>query len=146
MPLKKDNVTNIIAPFWYARFPGGDNAGARADTPSLTDAMSDDELSPERKKSGKEERLFKSQSLDIMKTVEAIDALLVTCNSQSALEEKWSAVWEKLHLLKGNLLTVYGSGRAKVVVEAINKLRGEDVPEELRERWTLIRSLVVSLI
>jgi hypothetical protein len=78
-----------------------------------------------------------------------IDALLETAvgsRGDEAIAAYWPAIRAKLRSLKGDLKTMQANVRMNTVLDAINKLKGEEVPFELLERWTLIRSLIVSIM
>ena len=134
VPLQKDKVQNHIMPYWTKRFPDSADEGPVASAVATVVAESARKLSDE------------GQTFVIMRMVEMIDDLLQECSSDSKLQMKWPAVWEKLHLLKGDILVVFGSQRASTIADAITKLRGAEAPADLLDRWTLVRSLVVSLL
>lgn len=71
-----------------------------------------------------------------MKSVEVIDALVL---DEAALEARWPAIREKIHALKGDLKTMKSNARVTTILEALEKLRGRSLPDELLERWKLIR-------
>lgn len=133
-PLKKDKVKEMIQPFWRERFGLDETQAAQIDPLSIA-ASSEVHNGVS----------IEAQTYDIMKTVEAIDALL-DAPDEGEIAQRWPAIWEKLHLLRGDLLVIFGSARAKTVTEAINHLRGDEIPQGLKDRWALIRSLVLSLL
>lgn len=130
----KDSVRELIRPHWARRFPT--TTRERSDSSdSMGSSLSDFSIDLDA--------IIAGQTFDIMKTVEVLDALIGP--PDESLEARWPAVWAELHLLKGDILATYDNDRAKTVVEAISKLRGKSLPDEFVERWTLIRSLLLSL-
>jgi len=123
-PIQKDRVLELIQPWWAERFPTLELACAPL--------IEEDDT----------EGLLVS-SADLMKSVEVIDAL---CADENALEARWPAIREKVHILKGDLKTMKTNARVTTILEALEKLRGQPLPDELIERWKLIRSLIVSIL
>ena len=131
-PIKRDKILDIIHPLWTERFPSGDGLLLEA-IPEEHDC--DEAILPSR--------------ADISNALEVIDALLETAvgsRGDEAIAAYWPAIRAKLRSLKGDLKTMQANVRMNTVLDAINKLKGEEVPFELLERWTLIRSLIVSIM
>lgn len=129
-PIKRDMVLDIIHPLWIERFPSADGLLL--------------EVLPEEH--DRDEAILPSRA-DMSNTLEVIDALLATAiGGDEAISAHWPAIREKLRSLKGDLKTMQANVRVTTVLDAINKLKGEEVPFELLERWTLIRSLIVSIM
>jgi hypothetical protein len=123
-------VLDIIHPLWIERFPSADGLLR--------------EMLPEEH--DRDEAILPSRA-DMSNTLEVIDALLATAiGGDEAISAHWPAIREKLRSLKGDLKTMQANVRVTTVLDAINKLKGEEVPFELLERWTLIRSLIVSIM
>jgi len=128
-PIQKDRVLEMIEPLWRKRF------GSK-------DCFSYD--SEDTEGSGTDIAVVTS-SEDLMRTVEVID-VLCTQSQPSALPARWPAIWDKLHTLKGDIKTMKSNARVKTILEAIDNLRGDRLPDELLERWKLVRALIVSII
>jgi hypothetical protein len=124
-PLQKDRILELIQPWWLERFP--------SDT--LTRGPLIEEDDPEG---------FHVSSADLMKSVEVVDALLL--GDEASLAARWPAIREKIHALKGDIKTMKRNARVTTILEALEKLRGNALPDELVERWRLIRSLIVSIL
>lgn len=125
-PIQKDRVLELIQPCWTERFP----SDSLACGPSVEEE--DDHES------------FHVSSADLMKSAEMVDALL--SGDEASLEARWPAIREKIHRLKGDLKTMKSNARITTILEALEKLRGQTLPDELIERWKLIRSLIVSIL
>ena len=131
-PLKKDKVLETMAPIWEKRF-GSTSISC--------------ELVPEQGSEYNAGDLAVSKS-DLMQTLEVIDALLIhnDLSHLPTVSTRWPVIWEKIHILKGDLKTLKDSVRVTAVLEAIARMEGTDFPENIAERWEQIRSLVVSII
>lgn len=129
-PIQKDRVLELIQPWWAKRFPSQELASS----PSLVEDEEDDH----------HDSLLVS-SVDLMKSVEVIDAL-VNVDNEAALKARWPAIREKIHALKGDIKTMKSNARVTTILHALEKLRGQSLPDELLERWKLIRSLIVSIL
>ena len=127
-PMNKDSVLELIRPWWESRF---------ASDHLTTWCSSDGEYASEG--------IVMPSREDIISTLEVIHALCTQCN-ESSLPARWPAIREKIHALKGDLKTMKSNAQLSVVLESLNKLTGDMVPFELVERWTLIRSLILSII
>lgn len=124
-PLQKDRILELIQPWWLERFP--------SDTLTCGPLIEEDD--PEG---------FHVSSADLMKSVEVVDALLL--GDEASLAARWPAIREKIHALKGDIKTMKRNARVTTILEALEKLRGNALPDELVERWRLIRSLIVSIL
>ena len=51
-------------------------------------------------------------------------------------------IWEKLHALKGDLLTLQVGSKVITAVGMINSFRDAQSNEDLVERWTLLRDQI----
>jgi signal transduction histidine kinase len=144
-PLKNDGVLQMIEPLWKERFPLHQvkETGAEVSQNSVND----------------EELAIAPTAEDLMKTIEAIDALCLVMRSMEAidalcmggakeasLDGMWPTVREELHKLKGDLKTLSSSPRMETILEAFDDMKTKNSPEELSERWRLVRSLILSVM
>lgn len=125
-PIQKDRVLELIQPWWAERFP--------------SDSLECGPLVEEDDHEG-----FHVSSADLMKSVEVVDALLSGAD-ETSLAARWPAIREKIHALKGDIKTMKTNPRVTTILEALEKLRVQSLPDELIERWKLIRSLIVSIL
>lgn len=133
-PIKKGNVLEALAPLWIARYPlqsiiddDSQSCRSRADSDLSTDSLDSKFLSLND--------LIMSTPLEIMSTVNAIDALM----SMGSMAENWETIWEKLHVLKGDLLTSQVGSKVISAVGMINSFREVCSNEDRKERWDLLR-------
>ena len=129
-PVKKDQVLEILAPLWLARFPklltNHDIAGRRAS--DKTNIQMDEVL---------------VSIDDLMGVMDEIDALSVL--ETDHLMEKWGIIWEKLHALKGDLLIMPNkSASVEKAISSINSLRGPSPPEGFQTIWQRIRKNIIN--
>ena len=130
-PVKKDAVLDSIAPWWTKRFRDVSGASITSD---VDGAQSMSSLPDD---------IIQVSSAEIMQTLEVIDALCRQGNP-ATLARRWPIIWEKLHVLKGDMKTLKDNVRVSAVLEAIDRLQGSTYPEDFLERWQLIKSLAVS--
>jgi signal transduction histidine kinase len=135
-PIQKDKVLEMIEPWWKHRFPISRTSRPRRTEPIATIAEKRNDSDDEEEGVGIE---------DLMETIQHIDALLEG-NSEDELAESWLVVRDHLHSLRGDLTSWKINERVTTVLDAMDKLTGETVPNELSERWKLIRSLIVSML
>lgn len=129
VPIKPGAVLEELTPLWLDRFPsyGGDLRHVKSDNhiPDLCDTT----------------ELFKSESRDLIESVRAIDKMISNSIGNSA--SSWPLIWEKLHVLKGDILTLSNDDAAFVsIVETINSMRGAVTPPNLSEKWELVKAAV----
>lgn len=131
-PIKRDKVSEMLQPLWAQRF--SEDAAINGIVTAEGDTEDDsDEYIPLRD--------------DMTKAIDFIDALMLHDeDEESAIATRWPVIREKIHSLRGDLMTMTSNARVKTTLEAMEKLGGEAVPFELVERWKLIRSLIVSMI
>lgn len=63
---------------------------------------------------------------------------------EEELFEKWNTIWEKLHNLKGDLLTMHDDTILFEVIRMISSLRGATPPGDFSEKWQEIQSSLVT--
>ena len=126
--IQRDSVIETLAPLWRRRFNN--------------DKQSIDTRRTNPQQSEIEQDLEAVGSDDILQTLGIIDALC----SKKDNPNLWPAIWDKLHLLKGDVKSISSNIRVMAISEAIDHLRGPDYPEDLVERWEFIRSMITSII
>ncbi|KAL3809400.1 hypothetical protein ACHAXA_004581 [Cyclostephanos tholiformis] len=131
-PIKKGNVLEALAPLWIARYPletviDDDSQSCFSRVDSETDSLDSSIAS--------RNDLITSTPLEIMNTVNEINALI----SMGSMVENWMTIWEKLHVLKGDLLTLQVGSQVISAVGMINSFRTIHSNEDREERWTLLR-------
>ena len=134
-PIKKGNVLETLAPLWLSRYPPKSEFEDDQSRMTRTDSFSSLESSAS---------LFEdvaSTPVEIIQMVNAIDALF----AKGTVLEDWDNVWEKLHALKGDLLTMQVGSKVISVVGMINSFRELRTNDELIERWNLLRERISSL-
>jgi hypothetical protein len=111
-------------PFWFERFK-------------------DESESEESDESDENEDDGFTTGADLVEMMEKVDSYL----EMNDFRTSWTYVWERLLILKGDLMTVGNpnSSRVVAIVDAIESLRGPDPPEDFPGKWTLIRALIISL-
>ena len=87
---------------------------------------------------------FAVSAKDLIVTLDSIDSIIQKSNGD--LQAHWQRVRDKLHVLKGDLLSMDPNTRVTTVLEAVSKLQGGGVPDQFQERWDLIRNLVTSML
>lgn len=141
-PIKKGNVLETLAPLWKARYPqeaGLDDLESisRMSRKSRADSLSSLESSASL------EEAVASTPVEIIQTVNEISNLFA---KGSILEDRVLAqtIGEKLHTLKGDLLTLQVGSKVITAVGMINSFRCSQSNEDLIERWTLLREQIRS--
>ena len=131
-PIKKGNVLETLAPLWIARYPEPTSVVDE----DLTEASFEESVSDLESISD----LLVSSLNEIIHSVKEIDALF----SKGSVVENWDKIWELLHVLKGDLLTLDVGSNVISAVGMINSFRGLHSSEELAERWGLLRDIISS--
>ncbi|KAL7541450.1 hypothetical protein ACHAXR_013266 [Thalassiosira sp. AJA248-18] len=137
-PIKKGNVLEALAPLWIARYP-------EPTTPD-DDSQSIRSQRSRADSSGSSLESFSSLNdfivttpIEIIQTVKEIDALF----SKGSIVEHWDIIWEKLHVLKGDLLTLQVGSKVFSAVGMINSFRELHSNDEVMERWNLLREHIM---
>ena len=63
---------------------------------------------------------------------------------EEELFEKWNTIWEKLHNLKGDLLTMHDDTILFEVIRMISSLIGATPPDNFSEKWQEIQSSLMT--
>eukprot|EP00569_Conticribra_weissflogii_P004959 CAMPEP_0171332298 /NCGR_PEP_ID=MMETSP0878-20121228/3258_1 /TAXON_ID=67004 /ORGANISM="Thalassiosira weissflogii, Strain CCMP1336" /LENGTH=1223 /DNA_ID=CAMNT_0011832997 /DNA_START=130 /DNA_END=3801 /DNA_ORIENTATION=+ len=138
-PIKKANVLETLAPLWLARYPPKCDYDNDDISASASLARQDSLSSLESSASFNE--AVASTPIEIIQTLNVIDELF----SSNDVMANWNEIWEKLHALKGDLLTLQVGSKVISAVGMINSFRELRTSDELRERWGLLRERIQGL-
>jgi len=149
-PIRKSHAMEMIAPFWNERFSASDKAQSpqqetlvhKSTITSTTDSLSGSDGELTRHLS-----VMTTSTDYLMQSVDDLDELLLKKDETTPIA--WPSVCDKLHILKGDMMTLSSSNNPRVVavLEAIEALlRAVSPPLDVRGRWKLIRALIVSLL
>mmetsp|Transcript_226 Transcript_226/g.316 ORF Transcript_226/g.316 Transcript_226/m.316 type:complete len:1086 (+) Transcript_226:192-3449(+) len=126
-PIQKDKVLELLEPWWNDRFPE-DTLDRLLET--AEEEFLDDHLS--------------ILNEELLGALDVLDNLL-KLNDGETMQQKWPSVRDRLHALRGDLKTMKTGKQANLVLEAMEKLRGEKVPDDLEANWKRIREMLVPL-
>jgi len=140
-PIKRANILETLAPLWMARYPqevGDDDDSlpsrmsrrSRADSfSSLSSASLNDAVA--------------TTPIEIIQMVKEISDLF---SKGRIMEDRVlrQNIWEKLHALKGDLLTLQVGSKVITAVGMINSFRDAQSNEDLSERWSLLQEQILS--
>ena len=93
---------------------------------------------------GYESEIIISRS-DLRQSVIAIEKIVAELEEEE-LAKRWGMIWEKLHALKGDMLTFDSGDEVRQVVYQINSLRGRSLPPSFMKRWKEIKKLAEKAI
>jgi hypothetical protein len=138
-PIKKGNVLETLAPLWFARYPP---VGAAMDDDSVgsSSRKRSDSFSSLESALTLEEQVA-STPVEILSTVNEMDKLF----ANESVGGNWELIREKLHALKGDLLTMQVGSKVIATVGTINSFRANHSREKLVESWNVLREQIVSL-
>lgn len=138
-PIKKGNVLETLAPLWMARYP--QEVGIEDDSLSRRSHKSRSDSFSSLESSSSLNEAVASTPVEINQTVNEISELFSNAN---ILEDHilGQRIWEKLHALKGDLLTLQVGSKVITAVGMINSFRDAQSNEDLVERWTLLRDQI----
>ena len=130
-PIKKDSVREALVPMWLTRFPKLDRIqprkGSDHQISSFDDALGEVVIS----------------MADIRPCMEDINRFISLNGTQ--LSEKWPILWEKIHALKGDLLTMPMDSMLAEAVGIISSLRGPMPPSDFLDKWQRIKTAMLTL-
>jgi len=124
-PIKKNEVLDVIKPWWDARF----TTEAEDQDPMAEDSTNDDmEYGP--------------SPHDIEESLRIIDAL-VSVGKANVIKSRWRIIRDKLHALTGDLKTASTGRNMHELVARIAALWGKKtVPDEFLEEWQDLRKKI----
>eukprot|EP00980_Cylindrotheca_fusiformis_P021351 scaffold8235_cov113-Cylindrotheca_fusiformis.AAC.5 len=131
-PVRSSSVVEIIAPLWEKRFnyfPTRADVDGSASGSSNPQALND---------------FISLVVLELQSNLDSVDEL---CSEESheSLQQNWPFVWEKLHCLKGDLLSLLNTPSIGEAVKEINSMRGAELPENFELRWVALRSKIADV-
>jgi hypothetical protein len=81
---------------------------------------------------------------ELINTIQSIDVL---CENEALLRDQWVIIWEKLHALKGDMLSLFMDVSSVTrIVNTITSLRGPEVPHDFLSKWAALKSDIKSVI
>lgn len=125
-PVSRDKVFEILGPLWRQRFP--------APTPVANIPAH----SHKREESDGDTIIASIE--DLKQTLHSIEAIC-SCY-KDRLSEVWLVIWQKLHVLKGDLLCLNGSNLISHAAQSIELLRSPTIPHDFLSKWRAIKALV----
>ena len=132
-PLQRDKIPDMISPLWEKRYPK-----------SLAKSLYESKGSDEDIDEGYDSEIIISRS-DLRQSVIAIEKIVAGLE-EADLSRRWGMIWEKLHALKGDMLTYDSGDEVRQVVYQINSLRGRSLPPNFMKRWAGIKKLAEKAI
>lgn len=131
-PIKPGKVLEELAPLWLARFPPADDLNqVSSDHPKTTlDFYDSNELA--------------TAARDLIDSVASITR--ITSNENCGI--RWAEIWEKLHVLKGDLLTLSNEDNHDLSanIEIIDAMKGSAMPPDFAEKWQFVSSKIIAAL
>jgi hypothetical protein len=141
-PIKRANILETLAPLWMARYPqevgdDDDSFPSRMSRRSRADSFSSLESSASLNDA------VATTPIEIIQMVKEISDLF---SKGRIMEDRVlrQNIWEKLHALKGDLLTLQVGSKVITAVGMINSFRDAQSNEDLSERWGLLQEQILS--
>ena len=127
-PFKKDSVLRTLAPFWQTRFPG---TQANINSVDMSDCDVD---------------AHSSSAEDILEALRVIHAL-ASVNSEAILQKRWYIIREKLHALKGDLMTTLPKKKLVGILSDLDSLlSSKKLPNCFSEKLNRVKTELESLL
>jgi len=133
-PIKKGNVLECLAPLWIARYPqrlDEDDSMSQTSRNSRADSFSSESLESITSLND----FIVTSPTEIIQTVKEIDLLF----SQGPIIANWDIIGDKLHALKGDILTLSVGSKVISSVGMINSIRELHDEDLMKERWGLFK-------
>jgi signal transduction histidine kinase len=128
-PIQKGGALDLIKPWWLSRFPETVCSRA-ARLPDLRIQI--DEQGP--------------LVGDVRETLKIIYALSSVV-SQASLKRRWSTIQDKLHALKGDLMTLIAREELLPILEELSSLRSSPrYPPDFSKRWAMVATQVEAML
>lgn len=128
-PVKKDGVLGLLKPLWIERFPSscvGNSSAHNSDSGDLD--------------------LNGPSSEDIREALRLINALSAV-ESETTLQRRWHPIREKLHALKGDLMSMLAKDVLVGSLQGIDELLScSRIPHDFPVKWNAIELQVESLL
>lgn len=131
-PVRSSSVVETIAPLWEKRFNYIPTTAAVVGSAAMPSSGSNPQA------------LNDFVSLVVKELQSNLDSVDELCSEESntSLEQNWPFVWEKLHCLKGDLLSLLNTPSIEEAVREINLMRGVGLPLNFETRWVALRSQI----
>eukprot|EP00978_Attheya_sp_CCMP212_P038104 scaffold185564_cov50-Attheya_sp.AAC.1 len=127
-PISRDRVLQCVAPLWQQRFKT-----IITSSEGLLDTGAHSNMS----------NFHEEFVAELINTIQSIDALY---ENEALLPEQWVNIWEKLHALKGDMLSFMDVSNVTRIVNSISSLRGPEVPHDFSSKWATLKSDIKSVI
>jgi signal transduction histidine kinase len=131
-PVRSSSVVETIAPLWEKRFNHIPAAAEVVSSTALPTSGSDPQALND---------FANLVEKELLANLDFVDEL---CSEEShaSLEQNWHFVWEKLHCLKGDLLSLFNKPSIQEAVKDINLMSGPELPSNFEARWIALRSQI----
>ena len=77
--------------------------------------------------------------VEIIQTIKEIDTMF---SHEGSIVENFDVIWERLHLLKGDILTLAVGSKVILAVGMINSFRELNSDEDFQAHWCLFRDTI----
>lgn len=127
-PIKPGNVLEELAPLWLARFPPLNYGVKRISSETSMQSVP-------------HEKAMDIDARDLNESISSLQSLVMNSVDDQNI---WPLIWEKLHVLKGDLLTLSDGNDTSVsgAIRIINSMRGSTIPPDLHEKWKNLKSKI----
>ena len=128
VPIKPGNVLEELAPLWLARFPPLNYGVKRINSETSMQSVPHNE----------------AIDIDVQDLNESISSLQSLVMDSVDNQNIWPAIWDKLHVLKGDLLTLSDGKDTSFsdAIKIINTMRGSTIPPDLDGKWKSLKSKI----
>lgn len=129
-PIKPANVIKEVASVWLARFSPIEVGMKQVSA----------NISIQHEFSDTTEELA-TTARDLVDIVTSIGRII---SDEEAISNNWPVIFEKLHVLKGDLLTLSHENNQDLspVIDMVDEMRVSTIPHNLSEKWELMRSKI----
>ena len=144
-PIKKSNILETLAPMWMARYP--QEVGDEDDSMSLPSRMSQKSRADSFSSLESSASLNDAVATTPIEIIQMVNVISDLFSKGRILEDQVlrQHIWEKLHALKGDLLTLQVGSKIITAVGMINSFHDAQSNEDLIGRWNLLREQILSL-
>ena len=129
-PVRNSSVLESIAPIWQKRFKYLPRSQVSGNMPLVSD-----------EKEGPMSDFACLVVNELQANLDSIDGLCSE-ESLSLLQRNWPFIWDKLHCLKGDLLSLLNTPSIENAVREISSMRGAQLPVNFVSRWVSLRSQI----
>lgn len=130
-PIDKKEVLRSIQTWWFKRFPPKEEEGFHLSSHHSSSSLDLEQYDP---------------FVDIRENLEMLTAFSMT--SPTSQRKRWGSIQERLQTLKGDLKSIIPRGGPDLlrVVQAIDKLRGGECPDEFFYEWRILHKGIDALL